>query len=140
MRNKLAIAVIALMLCALSTLYYVQVDTLTQNASNLESGPSLRKSEDEEDEVVDVNLQPCECSRRLTRLTPIGSVSLSETTCSQAAFARGGNQKVVSFSYYEKNEKLSVKRQKTGKIKDNVFLKGLQINIDLLPRFYPGQL
>lgn len=137
MRTKLFISVIALMLCALSTLYYVQVDTLTQNASNLESGPSLRKTQDEESVVV-VNLQPCECSRRLKRLTPIGSVSLSETTCSQAAFARGGNQKVVSFSYYEKNKNLAVKRLKTGKIKDNVFLKGLQINIDLLPRFYPG--
>ena len=45
----------------------------------------------------------------------------------------------VSFSYYEKNKKWSQKRLKTGKIKDNVFLRGLGINLDLLPRLYPGR-
>ena len=135
MRKKDAIPVIILLLCALSTLYYVQVDSSSQDT---QTGLYPRKPEVEAD-VVDVNLEPCQCSRRLRRLTPVESVSLSETTCSQASFARGGNQKVVSFSYYEKNKKLSQKRLKTGSIKDNVFLRGLQINIDLLPRLYPGR-
>ena len=127
---------IILVLCALSTLYYAQVDTETLDTqTDLSLKP--RKPEIKAD-VVNVDLEPCQCTRRLTRMTPVGSFSLSETTCSQVSFARGGNQKVISFSYYEKNKKLSQKRLKTGKIKDNVFLKGLQINIDLLPRLYPG--
>ena len=136
MMKKDVIPVIILVLCALSTLYYVQVDTETLDTQT-DLSLKARKPEIEAD-VVDVNLEPCQCTRRLTRMTPVGSVSLSETTCSQASFARGGNQKVISFSYYEKNKKLSQKRLKTGKIKDNVFLRGLQINIDLLPRLYPG--
>ena len=151
MRNKHAVPVIILLFCALSTLYFVQLDTSThdtpnRNSSNsdkfllptLEPGLSPRNPEVEAD-VVDVNLEPCNCSRRLTRLTPVETISLSETTCSEASFARGGNQKVVSFSYYEKNKKWSQKRLKTGKIKDNVFLRGLGINLDLLPRLYPGR-
>ena len=153
MRNRNVIPAIVLLFCALSILYYVQVDTSTstqdthnKNSSNsdnfllpiLESGFSPKKIKVEDDDV-DVNLEPCQCSRRLARRTTVESVKLSETTCSEASFARGGHQKVVSFSYYEKNKKLSMKRLKTGKIKENIFLRGLQINVDLLPRLYPGR-
>ena len=149
MRNKQVIPVIILIICGLPVLYYVQVfKSSTQNTHNkhssnsdkfplpiLDSLPSLRKDE-VKDDVVDVKLKPCECSRRLTRQG--GSVNFSETTCSHSSFARGANQKVVSFSYYEKDKKLSIKRLKTGRTKDNIFLRGLQINIDLLPTLYPG--
>ena len=149
MRNKQVIPVIILIICGLPVLYYVQVFTSsTQNTHDKSSSnsdkfllptrsshPSLRKDE-VEDDVVDVKLKPCECSRRLTRQG--GSVNFSETTCSHSSFARGANQKVVSFSYYEKDKKLSIKRLKTGRTKDNIFLRGLQINIDLLPTLYPG--
>ena len=133
MRNKHAVPVIILLFCALSTLYFVQLDTSTHDT------PISPRNPEVEADVVDVNLEPCKCSRRLTRLTPVETISLSETTCSEASFARGENQKVVSFSYYEKNKKWSQKRLKTGKIKDNVFLRGLGINLDLLPRLYPGR-
>ena len=64
---------------------------------------------------------------------------LKQTTCSEFSRRRGGKQKVVSFSYYERNKELSEKRKTTGEVERNVFLDGLEINIDLLPRLYPGQ-
>ena len=64
---------------------------------------------------------------------------LKQTTCSEFSHRRGGKQKVVSFSYYERKKELSEKRKTSGQVDGNVFLDGLEINIDLLPRLYPGQ-
>ena len=84
----------------------------------------------------------CECVRSLSLNSSEGegpANPLKQTTCSEFSHLRGGKQKVVSFSYYERNKKLSEKRKTTGEVEANVFLDGLEINIDLLPRLYPGQ-
>ena len=87
-----------------------------------------------------VSLEPCTCIRELPRRNK-SDVLLSDTTCSQQAHARGSGQKVVAFSFYEKDEKNKIARKKTGDALDNVggfFFTGFQINIDLLPKHYPG--
>ena len=87
-----------------------------------------------------VSLEACSCNRELPR-TNTSDVLLSDTTCSQQAYARGSGQKVVAFSFFEKEEKSKIARKETGDAVNNVsgfFFNGFQINIDLLPKHYPG--
>ena len=86
-----------------------------------------------------ITLDPCPCQRELppANLTHV----LSDTTCSEHAHARGAGQKVVAFSFFEKDEKLALARKQTGDAENNVngfFFKGFQTNIDLLTKHYPG--
>ena len=84
---------------------------------------------------------PCNCRSRPSPLTTAGpDVTFQETTCSQHSYLRGGKQKVVSFSFYEKSKNSSAQRILSGRVEGNVFLEGLAINIAALPRLYPGQL
>ena len=87
-----------------------------------------------------VSLEPCTCIRELPRRNK-SDVLLSDTTCSQQAHARGSGQKVVAFSFFEKDEKNKIARKKTGDALNNVsgfFFTGFQMNVDLLPKHYPG--
>merc|ERR1712142_405965 len=92
---------------------------------------------------------PCPCRRILPDVNQSNLLSdtinqsylLSDTTCSQHAYARGPGQKVVAFSFFEKDNKSVVARKQTGDAENNVsgfFFKGFRINIDLLPKHYPG--
>lgn len=84
---------------------------------------------------------PCKCRSRPSPSTTAGqAVTLQQTTCSEYSYLRGGQQKVVSFSFYEKSKNLSAHRILSGRVEGNVFLEGLAINIAALPRLYPGQL
>ena len=141
MRSRIVISLV-LLLCSVYFLYNVNTETRletgqynTQTTSIPLLEPSSSKSEE-----VEVDMSPCQCRRRLA--APVSrnhSVTFQETTCSLHSFRRGGNQKVVSFSYYEKNEKLSQRRMKSGKVKrKNIFFQGLEINLDLLAKVYPG--
>ena len=137
MRIAHGIAAILFFLCALFSLYYnleVRRDTKNINElrplNNFLTGQlSVRRMRGE-----------CECLRGLSQGDGDGPATpLIQTTCSEFSHLRGGKQKVVSFSYYERNKELSEKRKTTGEVEGNVFLDGLEINIDLLPRLYPGQ-
>ena len=141
MRNAHGIAAISFSLCALFSLYYIwEVRRDTQNIneprplSNFLTGelPARRMRGE------------CECMRGdgpapAPATPPAPANPLKQSTCSEFSHRRGGKQKVVSFSYYERNKELSEKRKTTGEVERNVFLDGLEINIDLLPRLYPGQ-
>ena len=134
MRNAPGIAVILTFLCALYYLSEVRPDTRNINEprplNNFLTGqlPVTRMRGE------------CECLRGLSQGDGDGPATpLIQTTCSEFSHLRGGKQKVVSFSYYERNKELSEKRKTTGEVEGNVFLDGLEINIDLLPRLYPGQ-
>ena len=86
-----------------------------------------------------ITLDPCPCRRELppANLTHL----LSDTTCSEHAHARGAGQKVVAFSFYEKDEKMASARKETGDGEKNVngfYFQGFQTNIDLLTKHYPG--
>ena len=148
MRSRIVISLV-LLLCSVYFLYYVntetrletgQYNTQTTSIPLLEPQSSPSKSE----EVEEVDMSPCQCRRRLA--APVSrnhSVTFQETTCSPHSFRRGRNQKVVSFSYYEKNKKLSQRRIKSGKVqRKNIhiwkYFQGLKINLDLLTKFYPG--
>ena len=84
-------------------------------------------------------LTPCKCSRKFPE--PQQPISLANTTCSEQAHARGPGQKVMAFSYYEKDSDLAVNRLESGQAEGNVdmfFFAGLEINLELLPQHYPG--
>ena len=131
MRNCYGIAAVLFSVSALLSLYYTKLEG--------------RQAAEERRGVRPEGLQnsPCECRSRSntalhTSQAPPSPLQL--TTCSEFSQLRGGKQKVVSFSYYERNKNLSEKRILTGEVGVNVFLEGLDINIALLPRLYPGQL
>ena len=63
---------------------------------------------------------------------------LSANTCSSHSHRRGSGQKVVAFSYYEHDAKMSRKRIRTGEIKESHFIEGILINIERLQEYYPG--
>lgn len=137
MRNAHGIAAILIFLCALFSLYHIlEVRRDTQNINEpkplnyfLTGQLSVTRMRGE-----------CECLRGLTQNYVDGPATpLKQTTCSEFSHLRGGKQKVVSFSYYERKKELSEKRKTSGQVDGNVFLDGLEINIDLLPRLYPGQ-
>ena len=60
------------------------------------------------------------------------------TTCGLSAFRRGSGQKVIGFSFYEKDNK----RRKERKLKtswDNPpYFEGVRENLDLVSQLYPG--
>ena len=62
----------------------------------------------------------------------------SANTCSSHSHRRGSGQKVVAFSYYEHDAKMSRKRIRTGEIKESHFIEGILINIERLQEYYPG--
>ena len=137
MRSRIVTSLV-LLLCSISTLYYINMETRQETG---QSGPLTTLIPLLEPKGGgEVELSPCQCKRRLAEpLSTNHSVTSQQTTCSQHSARRGDNQRVVSFSYYEKNEKLSRKRIKSGKLKKkNVFFQGLEINLDLLPKIYPG--
>ena len=137
MRIAHGIAAILFFLCALFSLYYnLEVRRDTKNINELRPLNNFLTGQ----LSVTRMRGECECLRGLTQGDGDGPASpLKQTTCSEFSHLRGGKQKVVSFSYYERNKELSEKRKTTGEVEGNVFLDGLEINIDLLPRLYPGQ-
>ena len=62
----------------------------------------------------------------------------SANTCSSYSHRRGSDQRVVAFSYYEHDIKMSKKRMRTGDIKDSHYIEGILINIERLQTYYPG--
>ena len=87
-----------------------------------------------------LTLEDCQC-HRITDLYPSQSsikTPLSNTTCSEAAHRRGEHQKVIAFSYYESDDKMSSDRIKTGIIQNTSYIEGIQINIDRLQKYFPG--
>ena len=131
MRNAHGIAAILFFLCALFSLYYIM--EVRRDTQNIDEPRPLNNFLAGQLPVRRVR-EECECMR-----VDGPANSLKQTTCSEFSHLRGGKQKVVSFSYYERNKELSEKRKTTGEVERNVFLDGLEINIDLLPRLYPGQ-
>ena len=90
-----------------------------------------------------VKLVPCKCSRNLPKPTHITNQqhNLENTTCSDHAHARGSEQKVMAFSFYEKDPAQAQARVVSGKVEGNVnmfYFAGLEINLELLPKHYPG--
>ena len=90
-----------------------------------------------------VKLVPCKCSRNLPKQTHITNQhhNLENTTCSDHAYARGSEQKVMAFSFYEKDPAQAQARELSGKVEGNVnmfYFAGLEINLELLPKHYPG--
>ena len=94
-----------------------------------------------------INVSGCDCERyaNTNNINLEDSIDGDEfniskaATCSETAKSRGKHQKVITFSYYEKNPRMKKKRLRTGIVKDNLFLEGFQINVDLLQKFYPGK-
>ena len=131
MRKDSEIAALIFVLSCLLALYYINQIPDTPGLS--EPRPlSMFLPEGSEDSLRDCRPSP-------SQIISAPSASLGETTCSEYSHLRGGKQKVVSFSYYERNKTLSEKRILTGMVDRNVFLDGLEINIGLLARLYPGQ-
>ena len=121
MRIAHGIAAILFFLCALFSLYYIsEVRRDTQNINE----PRLLSNFLTGQLPVTRLRGECECMRGDGPAKP-----LEQTTCSEFSHLRGGKQKVVSFSYYEKNKELYEKRKTTGEVEGNVFLAGLEINI-----------
>jgi len=93
----------------------------------------IETSDEEEDTpaVLSFPLQHCNCSRTLTlNSSLIPAVPYNTTTCSQDAYNRGNNQKVVGFSFYGSPG--------SSKHKANKYFSGIEENLALLPTFYPG--
>ena len=92
-----------------------------------------------------MNVSRCNCQIYANTNDPEEPINRNEfniskaATCSENAKSRGKHQKVITFSYYEKNPRLKKKRLRTGIVKENLFLEGFQTNINLLQKFYPGK-
>ena len=148
-RSRLGIPAIVLLLCAISTLYYINTETSRLQVTSSNQPDNFVSSENDDTssspgkpgDGQQVEIKACDCWRRFSKPPSTErSVRLETNTCSHHSHLRGTHQQVISFSYYEKNKRLAKKRIKTGNIKKiNVFFQGLQINLDLLPKLYPGQ-
>ncbi len=57
-------------------------------------------------------------------------ICLQDTTCSSDAFQRGPGQKIVAFSFFFPKD--------PGKEKTRGYFKGIQDNLSLMHRYYPG--
>ena len=55
----------------------------------------------------------------------------NKTTCSRRAYSRGKGQKIIGFSYYGDSRSLHHQRKK--------YFEGIQNNLKLLQKFYPGK-
>ena len=99
-----------------------------------------------------INIEECNCNRwhyhildncrlylfRDSSSYPEPDTPRSANTCSSHSHRRGSGQKVVAFSYYEHDAKMSRKRIRTGEIKESHFIEGILINIQRLQEYYPG--
>ena len=134
MRNDYGIAAMLLLLYAFFYLCYMNLEGRQGEGAGNTNEPRPVSSLVSED-------SPCKCRTSLRpQITDAPTIPLQETTCSEYSYLRGGKQKVVSFSFYERSKNSSVQRILSGKVEGNVFLEGLAINIAALPRLYPGQL
>ena len=86
------------------------------------------------------NISGCNCdmANRIEMLKTDVETPLQDTTCSGLSHMRGKHQKVVAFSLYESDAKIARERIKSGVIKENPYLDGIQINIDRIQEYYPG--
>ena len=78
-------------------------------------------------------LQFCNCYRKFVKSKPpekTSSIKFNETTCGKDAFQRGPGQKVIAYSYYEATRRLGNMNRK--------YFEGLEANIKLLDKAYPG--
>ena len=64
--------------------------------------------------------------------------ALNQTTCGVKAFKRGTGQRVISFSFYEKDDTQRMQRINNVSTDPPDYFYGIDINLKLLPSFYPG--
>jgi len=75
----------------------------------------------------------CSCDRKtidISKLDLENATLYNKTTCSPEAYARGNGQKIIGFSYYGDFHSAGHKAKK--------YFEGIQNNVNLLPKFYPG--
>ena len=121
MRNDYGIAAMLLLLYAFFYLCYMNLEGRQGEGAGNTNEPRPVSSLVSED-------SPCKCRTSLRpQITDAPTIPLQETTCSEYSYLRGGKQKVVSFSFYERSKNSSVQRILSGKVEGNVFLEGLAI-------------
>jgi len=75
----------------------------------------------------------CSCNRETIDISKLDSEEAqlyNKTTCSPQAYTRGNGQKIIGFSYYGDSRSAHHKEKK--------YFEGIQNNLNLLPKFYPG--
>lgn len=99
-----------------------------------------KKSETENVENITFSLSHCPCQRTVqvtkdrvsssNRTRDEDSSKYNETTCGYDSFLRGFNQKIIAFTFYllPKGERPKSKK----------YFKGIESNLNLLQKFYPG--
>ena len=84
----------------------------------------------EEEVILSVKMESCGCHRNI-RIRPTANTTLlQETTCSQDAYSRGPNQRVIAMSVYNTND--------TGLEARRRYFAGIEANLKQMPLFYPG--
>lgn len=78
----------------------------------------------------EIQLEHCKCKRTIQVVESAEIIDYNQTTCGQDAFARGSGQKVISFSFYGDI--------KTEYSKKKGYFDGLEGNLKLMPKYYPG--
>jgi len=75
----------------------------------------------------------CRCDSEnidISKLDSKEAALYNKTTCSPRAYSRGNGQKIIGFSYYGDSRSAHHKSKK--------YFEGIQNNLNLLPKFYPG--
>ncbi len=85
-----------------------------------------------ENEKLWVSLKACDCQKDTGIPAPysVKPTLVNDTTCSEEAFLLGGDQRVVSFVYYEGVTYDTVRRRD--------FFSGVEANAEAIARLLPG--
>jgi len=97
---------------------------------------NMGEKKDTKTKLSVINIEECNCNRDSSSYHE-PDTPRSANTCSSHSHRRGSGQKVVAFSYYEHDAKMSRKRIRTGEIKESHFIEGILINIQRLQEYYP---
>lgn len=83
-------------------------------------------------EKTEVELSACSCNRTL--IVESGRVGTeNSSTCSKETYLRGAGQKVIGFSFYDNPKN-------PNKAKERKYFQGIEANLDLVSKHYPGWL
>ena len=93
------------------------------------SPPEPDQCNDSLEASTKVTFEECGCNRTL-KITSNNLCSLNTTTCSQSAYFRGPNQKVIAYSIYG--------NLSTSHSQVKGYFDGIEGNLDILQTYYPG--